>query len=298
MQIKCSSHKKEEGFTSLSGLGLRHPHVDEVLATNPSVGWFEVHSENYMLDYGPRKEKLLAIRQDYPISLHGVCLSLGSADGLDLNHLKLLKELIQEIDPCLVSDHLSWGRYHQVYLQDLLPIPYTPESLNVFCQNLNKAQEFLGRRLLIENPSSYLLFPESTLEEPIFLKEIVKKSGCQVLLDINNIYVACHNHRWNPYHYIETFSSEDVGEIHLAGHSLSQENSALLIDTHSTYVCDEVWELYRYALRHLGAKPTLIEWDADLPDFAELQKEANKVSLIIEEEIQYDHQSQPKTASV
>lgn len=284
--------------TSLSGIGLRHPHVAEVLNTKPSVGWFEVHSENYMLDHGPRKEKLLAVRQDYPISLHGVCLSLGSADGLDLNHLKLLKELIQELDPCLVSDHLSWGRYQQIYLPDLLPIPYTPESLEIFCSNLHQAQDILARRLLIENPSSYLLFPESTLDESLFLKEIAKRTGCQILLDVNNVYVACHNHGWNPYCYVETFSSEDVGEIHLAGHSLCQENKDLLIDTHSTYVREEVWDLYRYTIRHLGAKPTLIEWDADLPAFTALVKEADKASLIIEEEIRYDHSSQPKTASV
>ena len=270
------------------GIGLRHCHIDHVSQTQPFVDWFEVHCENYMMDQGPRKEKLLSIRRDYPLSLHGVCLSLGSADGLDLDHLQLLKNLIEEIDPYLVSDHLSWGRFQQTYFQDLLPIPYTKEALTVFCDNLQKAQEFLKCPLLIENPSSYLLFPESTFEEASFLKEIIKKTGCQVLLDVNNIYVACHNHKWNAYDYIDTFSSSDVGEIHLAGHSPAQEDQDFLIDTHSTAVCEKVWNLYEHTIRQLGGKPTLIEWDADLPDFSTLQKEADKARFITEKVLKND----------
>lgn len=286
---------KGGSHASLCGIGLRHAHTDEVLAKKPEVGWFEVHSENYMKDQGPQKEQLLAIRRDYPISLHGVCLSLGSADGLDQNHLLSLKFLIDQISPCFVSDHLSWGRLNKVYLPDLLPIPYTEEALSIFCDNLDQTQDILGRRLLIENPSSYILFPESTINESAFLKEITRRTGCQVLLDVNNIYVSCHNHGWDPYQYISEFDSTDVGEIHLARHSRSTEVEGLLIDTHSTYVCLEVWELYHHTIHVLGPKPTLIEWDTDLPAFSELQNEAAQALKIMEEEIFYDQRSPQKT---
>lgn len=284
-------------MTSLAGIGLRHPHVKDVLAIKPSVGWFEIHSENYMYDQGPRKQQLLAIRENYPISLHGVCLSLGSADGLDYEHLRALKQLIHQLNPSFVSDHLSWGRINNKYIPDLLPIPYTEESLAVFVDNLQKAQDFLEVPILIENPSSYILYPESTLTEPEFLKEVIRQTGGQILLDVNNVYVACHNHRWDSFDYINSFMSHEVGEIHLAGHSKSIEVEELLIDTHSTYVSPPVWDLYRYTLQRLGPKPTLIEWDMDLPDFSQLQAEALKAQRVLDE-VKKSHETQAKAATI
>jgi len=260
------------------GIGLRHPHYQKVLEDRPSIEWFEVHSENFFHNGGPTLNVLFKIREHYPISLHGIGLSLGSASGLDENHLSHLKKLINSVNPFLVSEHLSWNTINQFHLPDLLPIPYNQESFDVFAKNIIKTQDFLNREILIENPSSYLEYHSSDRDEAEFLVKLCQKTGAKILLDINNIFVSCSNHGWDAQKYIDKIPVDLVKEIHLAGHS-SQEISpekTLLIDTHNNSVCTEVWELYGYALQKLGTIPTLLEWDADIPSLDFLMKEASK----------------------
>lgn len=268
----------------LIGIGLRAPHYTEIINTRPSVSWFEVHSENFFHLGGPTLNALKKIRDNYPISLHGVGLSLGSATGLDLNHLKKIKDLINEINPFLVSEHLSWGKIGKVYLPDLLPLPYTQESLKIISQNLMIAQDFLARELLIENPSSYLEYKTSELTEALFLVELCKKTGAKILLDINNIYVSAYNHGWDAKKYIDAIPSKLVKEFHLAGHSSKtiSPTKNLLIDTHNNKISDAVWELYTYALNKMGKVHTLIEWDSDIPEFSVLIDEVQKAEAYCE----------------
>lgn len=261
----------------LVGVGLRHPHYSYVLEHKPPIGWFEVHSENYFMKGGPALQLLDKICEDYSLSLHGIGLSLGSADGLDKNHLAQLKELIQRFSPFLVSEHLSWSRVNETYFPDLLPIPYTEETFALMAQNIDEAQTVLGREILIENPSSYLEYKDSTFSETDFLMSLCQKTGAKILLDINNVYVSSFNHGWDASSYLQAISLSLVGEIHLAGHSLKtfEDGSVLRVDTHSSCVCDEVWDLYHQAVRQGIHVPTLIEWDEDIPDFGVLMEEAS-----------------------
>lgn len=260
----------------LVGVGLRHPHHSYVLENQPPIGWLEVHSENYFMKRGHVLQSLDKICENYPLSLHGIGLSLGSAEGLNKDHLRRLKKLIDRFSPFLVSDHLSWSTVQGIYLPDLLPIPYTQESFALFTQNIDQAQEFLGREILIENPSSYLEYKASTYSESDFLTSLCQKTGAKILLDINNVFVSSSNHGWNAKTYIDTIPPELVGEIHLAGHSFItfEDDSILRIDTHSTHVCKEVWELYHQAIQRGIYAPTLIEWDDDIPSFEILIEEA------------------------
>ena len=262
----------------LIGIGLRHPHYHQVLEELPDVDWLEVHSENFYYEGGAPLALLSAIRQHYPISLHGVGLSLGSADGLDQNHLRRLKQLIERINPFLVSEHISWSTIGGSYLPDLFPIPYNDQSYKILSANISIAQDYLGLELLIENPSSYLEYKASDKEEVEFLVSLCKKTGAKLLLDVNNVFVSCSNHNWNPIHYINSIPRNIVKEIHLAGHSLKTLNAdtILRIDTHDTVVCPEVWELYSLAINRFGLVPTLLEWDADLPQLDFLIQEAYK----------------------
>jgi uncharacterized protein (UPF0276 family) len=264
--------------SELIGIGLRHPHYYQVLEEKPDIGWLEVHTENFMLKGGPLLDLLFAIRQHYPLSFHGIGLSLGSASGIRNDHLKRIKKLLQRFDPFLISDHLSWSTIGRTYLPDLLPLPYTEESLKVFVNNIDKAQNYLQRTLLIENPSSYLEYVSSEYSEAEFLAELVKRTGAQILLDVNNIFVSCSNHNWNANAYIKAIPAAAVKEIHLAGHSIKEDdkNNILRIDTHDNTVCNEVWELYQQALKHVGAIPTLLEWDAEIPTLDILLNEARK----------------------
>ncbi|OQW70785.1 MAG: hypothetical protein BVN34_00820 [Proteobacteria bacterium ST_bin12] len=263
-----------------AGAGLRAPHYQEILKTLPKVGWFEVHSENYFGAGGQPLYFLEQIRNHYPISLHGVGLSLGSTDELNQFHLKKLKNLIQRIKPGLVSEHLCWGSIGDRSLNDLLPLPYTQEALNHISAHIRQAQDFLDRRIIIENVSSYLQFKYSNIPEWEFLREVTTLSGCGILLDINNIYVNSINHNFDPMRYIDAIPLNAVEEIHLAGFD---SNGHCLIDTHGTPVSDEVWALYEYALASFGAKPTLIEWDTDIPPLATLLREAAKAQLRLEQ---------------
>ncbi len=275
MQNKFLS--SESVVSKLIGVGLRYPHYSQVIEELSAIGWFEVHSENFFQKGGPALNMLTTVRSSYPISLHGVGLSLGSASGIQ-EHLARLKELINLIDPFLVSEHLSWGYVDGIYLPDLLPITYNEESLAIFVQNVNLAQDFLKREILIENPSSYLEYQATSIDEVDFLIELCKRTGAKILLDVNNVFVSCYNHGWSAKNYIDKIPLSLVKEIHLAGHSIKQiaADKIIRVDTHDDYVCKEVWELYDYAIAKFGLVPTLLEWDAKIPEFSELLKEANK----------------------
>ncbi len=287
---KQSSHLKSEGsfpsdfsyLTDYAGIGLRHPHYFEVYETKPEIGWLEVHTENFMTEGGPHLTFLEKISKLYPLSFHGVCLSLGSADGLSRSHLREIKRLTDRFQPIVLSEHLSWGRIGTTYLHDLLPIPYTKESLILFCDNLKHAQDFLGRRLFIENPSSYLTYRDSSYRETEFLLELCRRTGAGLLLDINNVYVSCHNHGWDPTAYLNEIDHSLVGEIHLAGHTHQSHGDATLkIDDHGSPVSDQVWEGYTTFITRGGPRPTLIEWDSNIPDLKILIEEAEKASRLL-----------------
>jgi uncharacterized protein len=255
------------------GIGLRLPHVAEIAATRPELAFLEVHAENYMAEM-PALDRLLELRRDYPVSLHGVALSLGSAEELDCSHLARLKALIERVEPMLVSEHLAWSAIGGAYLNDLLPLPYTETSLELFCRHVEEAQEALGRRLLIENPSSYLRYRHSTIPEAEFITEVASRTGCGILCDVNNIYVSARNFGFDQITYLETLPIEVIGEIHLAGHHTA-EDADILIDDHGSRVAQPVWELHAAALRRFGPVPTLIEWDTDLPALEVLLDEAH-----------------------
>jgi uncharacterized protein (UPF0276 family) len=257
-----------------TGIGLRAPHVAAVMATRPAVPWFEVHAENYMAE-GPAREALLRIRELYPLSLHDVGLSLGSAEGVDRRHLRRLKALVSRVEPVLVSEHLAWSVAEGVYLNDLLPVPGTVEALTIVSENISEVQEALGRPILIENPSAYFRYRHAPIPEPEFLAELVRRTGCGLLCDVNNIWVSAHNLGFDPVAYIDALPANAVREIHLAGHCVNTVGErTVLIDHHGAPVADSVWNLYAHALRRFGPVPTLIEWDTDLPSLDTLMAEA------------------------
>jgi uncharacterized protein (UPF0276 family) len=254
------------------GIGLRSPHAAEIAAVRPPLGFLEVHAENFMAETAALA-RVLELRRDYPVSLHGVALSLGSAEELDSGHLGRFKALIERLEPILVSEHLAWSAIGGAYLNDLLPLPYTEESLDLFCHHVEEAQDALGRRLLIENPSSYLRYRHSSIPEAEFLAEVARRTGCGILCDINNIYVSARNFGFDPVAYLDTLPAEMIGEIHLAGHHAAEDVN-ILIDDHGSRVAEPVWELYAEALRRLSPVPTLIEWDSKLPALEVLLDEA------------------------
>jgi uncharacterized protein (UPF0276 family) len=250
-----------------AGIGLRHPHVADLIdRPPPDLAWVEVHSENYMADGGPRLRQLELIRERYGLSLHGVGLSLGSADEPDRAHLARIRRLIDRFEPALVSEHIAWSVEGGHYLNDLFPIPYTEEALATVARNIAIAQDALGRRILVENPSSYLRFLDSTMPECRFVAEVAERADCGLLLDVNNIHVSAHNHGFDIAEYLAAIPAERVGELHLAGHArVEVEGQVLLIDDHASRVIPDVWTLYERALGRLGPRPTLLEWDNDIP---------------------------------
>ena len=261
------------------GLGLRAPHVAEVVANRPAVDWWEIHAENH-LGGGPARRQLEAIRRDYPVTVHGVGLSLGTADGLDRDHLARLRRLIDWLEPALVSEHLSWSIAGGAYLNHLLPLPYTEESLAIVSANVETAQAALGRQLLVENPSIYLRFRHSPIAEPEFLAELARRTGCGLLCDVNNVYVTTENFGLDARAYLAGLPPAAVGEIHLAGHARNDaDGRTILIDDHGSPVAAPVWELYGYALERFGGVPTLIEWDTDVPPLETLVDEAARAAL-------------------
>jgi uncharacterized protein (UPF0276 family) len=257
-----------------TGIGLRARHLEELPARKPAVGFLEIHAENY-LGGGPALRRLERLRADYRFSVHAVGLSLGSAEGLDDAHLARVKTLVERLRPDLVSDHLSWSVTGGAYLNDLLPLPYTEESLAVVCRNVGRLQESLGRRVLVENPSSYLRFSHSTIGEAEFLAAVVARTGCGLLCDVNNIHVTCSNMRLDAQAYLAALPSAAIGEIHLAGHAVNDaDGEPILIDDHGSRVAEPVWALLRATLRRIGDRPTLIEWDTDVPELDVLLDEA------------------------
>ena len=257
------------------GIGLRPAHVAHVLHHRPAVPFFELHSENLFCAGGVLWDAFDALRRDYPVSLHGVGLSLGSAEPLDPAHLAALRALVQRTEPALVSEHVCWGAIGGRHYNDLLPLPYTEEALELMVARVGQLQETLGRRVLVENVSSYIHFSHSTLSEWKFLAALTARSGCGLLLDVNNVYVNSVNHGFDAQRFIDGIPAAAVGELHLAGFTRKQGlGGELLIDSHDQRVDAAVWALYGYTLARLGAKPTLIEWDQHLPDFAVLEDEA------------------------
>jgi uncharacterized protein (UPF0276 family) len=258
------------------GIGLRAQHHDALLDERPAVGWLEAHSENYFADGGAQPDYLTRLRELYPLSLHGVGLSLGGADELDREHQRRLKRLVDRLEPGLVSEHVCWGAIGGMHLNDLLPMPYTAEALRHLAARVSQLQDALGRRVLLENVSSYLEFTTSEMSEAEFLVALARESGCGLLLDVNNVYVSARNHGFDARDFINRIPPALVGEIHLAGHSVRRfaDGGEILIDTHSTHVSAAVWELYELALRHCGPVPTLLEWDTDLPALGVLVAEA------------------------
>jgi uncharacterized protein (UPF0276 family) len=272
------------GVPLAAGIGLRAPHVDEILTTRPAIPWLEIHPENY-LGGGPAGRALGEIRRDYPLSFHAVGLSLGSVDGVDPHHLKRLHVLADRIEPALISEHLSWSTTGAVYLNHLLPLPYTEESLAVLCRNVDQVQTALGRRILIENPSLYLRFRYSPIPEPEFLNELARRTGCGLLCDVNNIHVTAHNLGLDPVAYLKTLQPALVGEIHLAGHARNDaDGQTILIDDHGSRVAPDVWQLFSQALAFLGRRPTLIEWDTDIPALDVLLDEAHVAERYLTDE--------------
>jgi uncharacterized protein (UPF0276 family) len=262
------------------GIGLRGAHLDEVLSTHPKIAWFEIHAENYF-GGGLALTRLDAIQRDYKVSLHGVGLSIGSAEGLDREHLRRLSTLIRRVDPFLVSEHLAWSVVDQTYLGDLLPLPYTEETLQIVATNVEAAQDALGRRILIENPSTYLRFRHSTIPEAEFLGELARRTGCGILCDVNNIYVSCVNLSLSARAYLDALPPDSISEIHLAGHSrVEQAERTILIDDHGSHVSQPVLNLYRHALARFGPIPTLVEWDTRIPRLPVLLGEASSVEVI------------------
>lgn len=266
-----------------AGIGLRAAHHAALLSARPTVGWLEAHSENYFVDGGSQLACIEQLRASYPISLHGVGLSLGGVDELDRGHLRRLKRLVDRLEPALVSEHVSWGSYGGVHLNDLLPLPRTDESLRHLASRVAQLQDHLGRQVLLENVSSYLEFTVSTLTEPQFLAALAEESGCALLLDVNNLYVSARNHGWDAEACLAQLPAGRVREIHLAGHSVRRIGTReILIDTHSSRVSAGVWALYERALELFGAVPTLIEWDAELPSLEVLVDEARRADRRLE----------------
>jgi uncharacterized protein (UPF0276 family) len=270
---------------SCAGVGLKPEHYRDILDASPDIGWFEIHAENYMGDGGPPHAYLTAVRERYPLSLHGVGLSIGGAGPLDKDHLARLKDLADRYQPALFSEHLAWSSHDTIYLNDLLPLPFTEETLATVCAHIDEAQEVLQRQMLLENPSTYVAFAETSMSEAEFLSEVVRRTGCGLLLDVNNVFVQATNHGFAAETYLDNFPVEHVGEIHLGGHAEDSDDDgeALLIDDHGREVADPVWALYARALSRTGPKPTLIEWDNDVPSWPVLYAEAKRADAVIAE---------------
>ncbi|MCP4923049.1 MAG: DUF692 domain-containing protein [bacterium] len=264
------------------GLGLHQEFRDQFLKDLPDIDFVEVHTENYMALGGIAPATLHRVREHYPISLHGVSLSLGSEEPLDQEYLKNLQRVVKTFEPVLVSEHLSWSRVAGRYLNDLLPLPYTQESLQIVCDHIDEVQNLLQRAILVENPSQYLSFKHTEMPETDFLKEMCQRTGCQLLLDVNNVYVSAKNNGFNAHHYLEAIPADLVSQIHLAGHEVREEGDLTLrIDTHGSEIIQDVWDLYSFVLDRLGPLPTLIERDSSIPPLPDLVSEVHQAKDIL-----------------
>lgn len=269
-----------------AGVGFKPEHARDAIEGERAVAFFEVHAENYMGAGGPPHAILERVRARYPLSLHGVGLSIGGARPLDRRHLARLRRLIVRYQPDAFSEHLAWSTHDGVFLNDLLPAPYNQETLARVCENIDQAQTALRTRMLLENPSTYVAFENATMSEIAFLREVVDRTGCGLLLDVNNVYVSATNHGFDPTAYLDAFPIEHVGEIHLAGFAEDRDDTGarLLIDSHECQVASAVWSLYRRVVARAGPLPTLIEWDNDVPAFAALAAEAQRARAIMADE--------------
>src|SRR6266571_1729614 len=266
-----------------AGIGLRLAHLAEVVATRPSTGWLEIHPENFLAN-PHATELLIELSAHYPISLHTVGISVGSATGIDQEHLRRIRDLANRIGPVFISGHLAWSAFHNEYFNDLLPLPYNEEALEVIVSHVHQVQDVLSRPYLIENPASYVAFRSSTIAETEFLAEIAVRTRCQLLCDVSNVVVSAHNMGYDPYDYIDRLPSERISEIHLGGYTPEEDEATpgaeLLIDTHAAPIADAAWHLYAYALRRFGSKPTLIEWDNQIPPLQMLLGESKRAEEI------------------
>ena len=278
---------KQARLPARSGVGFKPEHFSAVIAGPQPIGFFEVHAENYMGAGGPPHAHLAKLRADYALSIHGVGLSIGSMHPLDKAHLVRLRTLCDRYEPESFSEHLAWSSHDTVFLNDLLPLPYTEKTLARVCEHVDEVQSFLQRQMLLENPATYLLFAESTIPETDFLVEIAGRTGCGLLLDVNNVFVASTNHGVDPYTYLSAFPFDRVGEIHLGGHTatVDETGAALLIDTHDRPVADPVWSLYTDVVGTIGAVATLIEWDGDIPAWPVLRHEAELAQEILDHDL-------------
>ncbi|TKT70811.1 DUF692 domain-containing protein [Afipia massiliensis] len=266
-----------------SGIAFKPQHFPAIMASDQPVGFFEIHAENYMGDGGAPHAQLHALRERYALSLHGVGLSIGSMGSLDRDHLARLKHLCEHYQPHSFSEHLAWSSHGDVYLNDLLPLPYTEETLERVVEHVDLVQSTLGRRMLLENPSAYLVFAESVIPETEFLDTVARRTDCGLLLDVNNVFVSARNHSTDPLAYLAQFPLHRVGEIHLGGHDeqADEHGDPLLIDAHGTPIAEPVWRLYEYVIEKIGPLPTLIEWDNEVPEWHVLAAEAQRVNAIL-----------------
>jgi uncharacterized protein (UPF0276 family) len=269
---------------NLPGVGYKPQHFAAIMANAAPVGWLEIHAENYMGDGGRPLAQLRHLASRFPISVHGVGLSIGGEEPLDADHLARLKTLCDWLQPASFSEHLAWSTHDGAFLNDLLPLPYTAATLARVCDHIDQVQTVLGRKMLLENPSSYMAFTETTLSEVDFLTQIATRTGCGLLLDVNNVYVSSVNQGFNPLEYITAFPLDMVDEIHLGGHDEDRDDhgARLLIDSHGAEIVDPVWSLYADTIARSGARPTLIEWDNDVPDWPVLASEAKRAALILQ----------------
>lgn len=268
----------------VAGTSFKHEHLAAILANGPQRGFFEVHAENYMGAGGPPHRALEAIRRDHPLSLHGVCMSIGGPQPLDKAHLARFRGLVARYQPAMVSEHLAWSTHETSFFNDLLPLPYTEATLRHVCDHIDQMQEAIRRPILLENPSTYLAFTETTMSETDFIRSVAARTGCGLLLDINNVFVSATNHGFSALDYLADFPLSRVGEIHLAGHDeqADDDGAPLLIDSHDGPVADAVWKLYEIVIRRCGPMPTLIEWDSKIPDWPVLQAEAAAAQAILD----------------
>ena len=275
-------------FAGLAGTSLKHEHLPAILADGAQTGFFEVHAENYMGAGGPPHDVLTRIRRDYPVSLHGVCMSIGGPQPLDKAHLERFKALVDRYEPALVSEHLAWATHATTFFNDLLPLPYTQATFSRVADHIDEVQERIGRPILLENPSTYVIFAESTISETDFIRELVRRTGCGLLLDVNNLFVSTTNHGNSARSYLVDFPLEHVGEIHLAGHAeqADDEGDLLLIDSHDRTVAAAVWKLFDMVIGRCGPIPTLVEWDSDIPEWPVLRAEAACAQAILDRHAQ------------
>ncbi len=263
-------------ISARAGAGLKPAHVDAILGDDYRIGFLEVHAENYMGDGGAPHRALTAIRRQFPLSVHGVGLSIGSEKGLDPDHVDRLKAVVERYEPGLVSEHLAWSTHDNSYYNDLLPVPYDTATLQRVSDHIDFVQDRIGRKILLENPSTYVQFEQSTMSETDFIREISRRTGCGLLLDVNNVFVSATNQKFKPLTYLSEFPLEQVEEIHLAGHATDtdDEGEPLLIDAHDRPVDNEVWKLYDIVIGQIGPTPTLVEWDNEVPEWPILRREA------------------------